>query len=294
MDRVNARGPGAPRPLAVCHAKRRRSQTRPATSAGETTERGFNLQGFRSPIAQPLIGWVFFLALLLANSQVAEACVDPKALVPSTVSIARYFSDEERRADFGLLGMRGTAWFLSETSMVTAEHLATAMGLSDQSWRQIEVLGGENRQAIAVRILRIAGSNAEKLAVLELQAKFSGAQGLQIRSKPLVPEEQVVSLAYPGGRIRFVGGRFVRYGDSDKLAGTALLEMYDGDNRLALDHGASGAPIVDCEGRVVAIVSNIFTQTLQLPFRAMRISTAWGDPNVVSVPSQVLTDSFPP
>ena len=66
--------------------------------------------------------------------------------------------------------------------------------------------------------------------------------------------------------------------------------MYDGDDRLVLDHGASGAPVLDCEGRVVAVVSNIFTQTMQFPSRAIRISTAWGSPNIVSVPIQVLKD----
>jgi hypothetical protein len=48
--------------------------------------------------------------------------------------------------------------------------------------------------------------------------------------------------------------------------------------------------VVDCEGRVVAVISNIFTQTLQSPFRAIRVSTAWGSPNVVSVPIQVLSE----
>ena len=174
--------------------------------------------------------------------------------------------------------------------MITVEHVAVAMGLSDQHWKQVEVLEEENKQTIEVRILRLAGSHSEKIAVLELRTAFSGAQGLRIRTEPLAPEERVVSLAYPGNRLRFVGGRFVQYGDSDKLAGTALLEMYDGDNRLVLDHGASGAPVVDCQGRVVAIVSNIFTQTLQFPSRAIRVSTAWGSPNVVSVPSQILTN----
>jgi hypothetical protein len=108
--------------------------------------------------------------------------------------------------------------------------------------------------------------------------------------EPVASEEHVVSVAYPGNRQRFVGGRFIRYGDSDRLAGTALLEMYDGDNRLVLDHGASGAPVLDCGGRVVAVVSNVLTQTLQFPFRAIRISTAWGSPNVVSVPIQVLQE----
>jgi len=164
------------------------------------------------------------------------------------------------------------------------------MGLSDQDWKPVDILAGEIKQTIEVRILRLAGSHSEKIAVLELRTAFFGAQGLQIRMEPLSPEEQVVSLAYPGNRLRFVGGRFVQYGDSDKLAGMALLEMYDGDNRLVLDHGASGAPVLDCQGRVVAVVSNILTQTLQFPSRAIRVSTAWGQANVVSLPIQVLRE----
>jgi hypothetical protein len=209
-------------------------------------------------------------------------------VVHSTVSITRYFDGEDKKEDPELLGIRGTAWFMSPTTMVTAEHVAAAMGLSEQRWKRIEIREGENKQSIAVRIQRLAGSLSEKLAVLELNAAYSGAQGLQVRIEPLAPEEQVVSLIHPGSRLRLVGGRFVQYGDGDKLAGAALLEMFDGDNRLALDHGASGAPVLDCHGQVVAIVSNIFTQTLQFPFRAIRISTAWGSPNVVSVPSGVL------
>ena len=96
-----------------------------------------------------------------------------------------------------MLGIRGTAWFLSPTSMVTVEHVAAAMGLSDRNWKQVEVLEGENKQSIDVRILRLAGSHSEKIAVLELRTAFSGAQGLQIRMEPLAPEERVVSLAYP-------------------------------------------------------------------------------------------------
>jgi hypothetical protein len=102
----------------------------------------------------------------------------------------------------------------------------------------------------------------------------------------------VISLAYPGDRPRVAGGRFVRYGEGDRLAGTALLEMYDGNDRLVLDHGASGAPVVDCAGRVVAVVSNLFTTTMQFMSRTTRISTAWGTPNVVSVPIPALKN-FP-
>ena len=30
-------------------------------------------------------------------------------------------------------------------------------------------------------------------------------------------------------------------------AGSVLLEMYESDNRLVIDHGASAAPMVDCD-----------------------------------------------
>jgi hypothetical protein len=167
------------------------------------------------------------------------------------------------------------------------------MELSTQDWKQVEVLEGEQKQSIDVRVQRLAGSHTEKAAVIELRTAYSGAQSLQLRMEPLTPDEQVVSLAYPSNRLRFAAGRFVQYGDKDRVAGTALLEMHDGDDRLVLDHGASGAPVLDCAGRVVAVVSNIFTQTMQFHSRAIRISTAWGNPNVVSVPIQVLKDFFP-
>jgi len=235
----------------------------------------------------------FVSALVLVgavSSRVEATCVDPSALVRSTVSITRIFDGQQSRPDAGLLGIRGTAWFLSPTSMVTAEHVAAAMRLSDSIWSWVEIAGGENRRSFAVRVVRVAGAHTEKIAVLELQTPFFGAQSLQIRLEPLAPEERVVSLAYPGNRLRFAGGRFVAYGNSDKLAGTALLELYDGDDRLVLDHGASGAPVLDCQGRVAAVVSNLFTQRTPFLSDAIRISTPWGQVNVASVPIQVLKD----
>ena len=160
--------------------------------------------------------------------------------------LMRHFDDKEQEERPGVLGVRGTGWFLSPTSIVTVEHVAAAMKLSEQDWKQVEIGTGESRQSVPVRIQRLAGYG-EKIAVLELQTAFSGAQGFRLRMEPLAPEEPVVSLAYPGGRLRVVGGRFVQYGDGDKLAGTALLEMYDGNDRLVLDHGSSGALIARAE-----------------------------------------------
>ena len=164
------------------------------------------------------------------------------------------------------------------------------MHLAAQDWKEIEIKERDNKGSIAARIMRVAGSGSEKIAVLELKASFPGATVLQNRMGPLIPEERLVSLAYPKSELRFAGGRFVRYGDDASFAGMALLEMHDGNDRLVLDHGASGAPVLDCAGRVVAVVSNLFTTTLQFMSRAIRVSTGWGSANVVSVPVQVLKD----
>jgi hypothetical protein len=173
--------------------------------------------------------------------------------------------------------------------LVTAAHVATAMQLSDQ-WSAVEINGPNGAQMIDLRVSRFAGPQAEKIAVLELGIAYSDAHSLQIRLEPLTTEERVVSLAYPRNRLRFAEGRFVENGASDKLAGMALFELYDKDDRLVLDHGASGAPVLDCQGRVVAVVSNLFSQTMHFLSNTVRIPTAWGQANVATVPIQVLRE----
>src|SRR5262249_9785405 len=207
---------------------------------------------------------------------------------PSTAGITPYFDDEEKKAaPPGVLGIRGTGWFLAPLLLATVKHVVAAMNLTDKNWKKVESRNEEDKEPIATRVHRFAGFHAEKIAVLELQTAFSGARGFPLRMEPLIAEEPVVSLAYPGDRLRVASGRFVRYGEDDRFAGTALLEGYHGHDTLVLDHGASGAPVLDCTGRVVAAVSNLLTTSTWFMSREIRMTTAWGSPNVVSVPVQV-------
>jgi hypothetical protein len=230
------------------------------------------------------------IILLLACSQGDAGCADPSTLVHSAVGITRHFDEQEMKAESGALGVRGTGWFLSPQMMLTVAHVAEGMHLSRDDWKDVEIRDGEARQSIPVRLMRLFGSRSEKIAVLELKDPFATGRILQIRTEPLERDEPVVSFGYPGNRLRFAEGRFVQYGADDDFPGFALLELYDGNDRLAVDYGASGAPVLDCNGRVVAVVSNVLTQTIEIPSRAIRISTAWQMPNVISGPVQEIKD----
>src|SRR5262249_1377166 len=155
---------------------------------------------------------LFGVVLVLASAQVKAACVEPAQLVHSAVSIMRHFDDTDQDARPDLIGIRGTGWFLSPTTIVTVEHVTAAMKLYTEDWKPREIVDQAGSQFIAARIQRVAGDNAEKLAVIELQHGVPRARSVTLRKEPLAPEEKVVTLTYPAGQPHVVGGRFVRYG----------------------------------------------------------------------------------
>ncbi|HEY1545806.1 MAG TPA: serine protease [Xanthobacteraceae bacterium] len=229
----------------------------------------------------------FFISPSL-EARAETACLEPAQLAHAGVRIARYFDDAERAAqDDGTVGIQGSGWFLTPTAIVTIAHVVTAMNLTGEDWKPIEIRDGDRIWSTRARIKRLVGSGTDKVAVLELQTAIPAARSLSVRAAPLAPDERVVTLAYTAGRARFVSGRFVHYGDEHGAADGAMLEMYDGKDRLAVDYGASGAPVFDCNGRVAAVVAGVLTQTLMLGGE-VRVSTAWGMPNVLSVPVQAL------
>lgn len=233
---------------------------------------------------------VVLLLVTAFHTRVEAFCIEPARLAHSSVSITRYFADSERAAHPGVVGMSGTAWFLSSTTVVTAEHVSAGMMLTTQDWKTLDIRDGDDTRSIPARVARVMGTGLEKIAVLALQSEFPGARSAAIRTAPLAPEDQVVTFAYSAGRPRVVGGRFVRYGDDERLAGAALFEMFDGNDRLAVDYGASGAPVYDCDARIVAVVTTVITQTLSGFSGRMRVSTPWGTPNVLSVPVEALNE----
>ena len=215
----------------------------------------------------------------------ARACDDRSVLANAAVGITRMFDETEKQ---DLAGVAGSGWFLAPRLLVTVAHVAEGMRLTERAWTPVQLREGDAVEKIDVRLQRIVGAGREKIALIETAAPLGSARPLALRKEPLVAEEPVISRAYRSDRVRTAQGRFVAHGTQGRFAGGALFEIYEGDDRMAFDYGASGAPVLDCAGRVVAVVANLLTQTSG---GQVRVTTAWSMPNVLTVPVAVLHES---
>ena len=256
-----------------------------------------------------LVGLDATAARSWAQERVAS-CVDPSEMARSIVSIVRYFNAPRRNAaGEDIFGERATAWFYaSPRLLVTAAHFVGE--LSPRDWQEAELRqasqDGEPGTMIRVQLRIVAkgwpandhARGAERntaptddVAILELREPFPNAQVLDVRLEPPAADAAVLVLGYPGGRMQAARGTVREVRDRPgKFAGLTLLEV-QGDNRLLLDGGTSGAPVLDCRhGRVVAVLNGLLTGP-SLPFLPPErsvVPTPWGSPTNTAVPAATL------
>ncbi len=234
-----------------------------------------------------------------------DSCIDPSTLVATTVGISRYFTDAER-PEAQLDGYRATAWFFrSARYLVSIAHFVDDVPILPKGeWTMVDVRQQDTSVRVKARLLSIVKGLPEGLALLELAEPFPRARPLKLREAPLSKNEPVRSIAYVDG-LRFAKGKFSEVMASGEISsdhpfakvppGSGLFEMWDirerTNDRYVLDHGASGAPIVDCDGNVAAVTSGILTQgNLNLAGRTIRLTTPWGMANNTATLIQPLFD----
>src|SRR5262249_32929743 len=115
-----------------------RSPLGPPSEASRQRAQAVSLERQKHSQRQRCSAWVSsvylsFLLVLCTAPSAAGDCVDASGLTSAVVSITRNFDSEEKEASKGILAIRGTAWFLSATSIVTADHVAEAMKLSREA-----------------------------------------------------------------------------------------------------------------------------------------------------------------
>ncbi len=247
-------------------------------------------RGMRKQVVR---AWMCAVLAVLASVRAEADCVDPATLVRSTVSIVRTFEKDRENANAGVAGIAGTAWFLTPSTVVTAGHVADAMRLSEREWTEVAFHERESEMSFLVRVAHLSAHATRRSPFWSCGPLIPMQRCCRSERPRLAADEPVLSLAYPDLKLRYAGGRFVRFGSDDALAGTALLEMYDGSDRFVLDHGASGAPVLDCDGRVVAVITNVLSRTVDILSQTIRVSTAWQTPNVVAVPLAPLGTLIP-
>ncbi len=249
-----------------------------------------------------------------------EKCPDellPTRLIRTTVGMQVPLKEDERPNAY-TNGIGGTAWFLDKKTLVTIEHVVVAAHLSATEWRPVtffwsDAEGGKSAHVLETRA-RIANvfagdPGAEVIVALELKDVVEGAQIAKIRYAPLRQNEPIVALAYPapdGSRaltayatpdpdpvLRIALGN-VRYptpsedARSDKAKEPPPyipLDVGDRNNhRDVLNRGASGAPVFDCVGQVVATVQDYASRPMNVAaFGSLNVPPPWGQANNFAV-----------
>ena len=228
---------------------------------------------------------------------ISEKCIDKESSAQSVAAITRYshlYDDPHVATVLGVEG--GSIWFLKEDEPVLALHVAQSLGLSNREWIPVEIYQNDRdakiyrHQRIRARLFRTISWGLDGLAVLKLEEPFQGARPLVIRAEPLEPGEKIITPAYPGGFLELTTGYFLGNDftlSNERKEGSYAIEI-DG-NRLALDVGASGAPVLDCAGQVVAAVSAQFYLVSE---NGLAEATRRGEKTNVAIPVTILSEPY--
>jgi hypothetical protein len=233
--------------------------------------------------------------------------------------------DEKTGEDILKYSSQGSAWFRTKKEIVTIEHVARSLELSTDTWTPITLFWGSKKGEDPTHEFEMNArlkspleltDTWEDSVTIELEHAVPGAIVRTPRYTPLVPKEPIVSAAYTKGKLSLATGSFSPL-EPDPNAEPSeeepppylALELADwkNTNRYVIGHGASGAPVFDCDGNVVAtLVDTMFqnsetSEALEGMKNALEmlqqsgidvskelaqvdhISTAWGTANVYGV-----------
>jgi hypothetical protein len=240
------------------------------------------------------------LLILVTHARAADAEAPEHA--DRIVRITQYFTRAERAAA-GSDGRSGTGWFCGSSKyLVTIGHMVTKPALPRREWVEIEIshcsdgtMETLKTHRVMVRLADLIDTPGEDIAVIELQKPLFDVKPIPVSKDMPTAKSPSYCSGFTEGTLRHASGTFHRIGkdeDSPELNDFGLFEMYEGNDRLALDHGASGAPVLNTKGEVVAVLAIVKTGEVKMinGVEPMRVSTSWGTPNQAAtmIPKQLI------
>ncbi len=242
------------------------------------------------------------IVLLFLVTHVCSAEAETPKHADRVVRITQYYTPAEKAAA-GIDGRSGTGWFCgSSKHLITIGHMVTDPALPRKEWTEVEIshcpdgtMGTYKTHRVMVRLADLIDTPGEDIGVIELQKPLFDVKPISVSKDALTPGSQSYCFGFTDGTLRHAGGTFHRIGkdeDSPELNDFGLFEMFEDNDRLALDHGASGAPVLNAKGEVIAVLAIVKTGEVKMinGIEPMRISTAWGTPNQAAtlIPKQLI------
>jgi hypothetical protein len=252
------------------------------------------------------ISCALLFSITTAHADKKPACSPAVAetLSRSVVSIARTLDASEVRTDpktgERITSIRASAWlYRDRQTLVTIEHAAEEMGLKRDVWKDITIAWSATEYEsphffFEMRAMLLDTDDDSADAPVRIMLEDELPQRLipaQLREGPLKDNDPVVAVGYTHGVLRFATGKLNFPEPSqdaeleEKPSPYLPFELANNNtnDRLAMDHGASGGPITDCDGKVAAVFVEVLTQDQEVSnaiSSMMRILETFGSPEV--------------
>ena len=203
----------------------------------------------------------------------AQECVDPREYANSVVRIERVVESGAPRS------WVGSGWFYQSSQvLITNEHVVRKLALQEQQWTSVLLQTSKPYAArgfIQRAMARVLARDIrDDLALVFLEHPAMGVRPMAIKPGEVSPGEPLAIAGYAGGRLHFGNAR--AYVGPQPVArfrqpqSQFAIDVRGAANQAAFSAGGSGSPVLNCQGQVVGIFSNLIDE------RYLSLFGAWG------------------
>ena len=202
---------------------------------------------------------------MLAGTRGAWAgdCVDPRAYANGVVRIERVVERGGPRS------WVGSGWFYrSRQVLITNEHVVSKLALREQEWTSVLLQASKPNAAHGfiqrTRAHVLARDSRDDIALVMLDNPVMGVRPMDIKTGEVSPGEPLAITGYASGLLQFGTAR--AYAGRQPVArfrqpqSQFAIDVQGEANQSAFSAGGSGSPVLNCQGQVVGIFSNLIDE----------------------------------